>query len=196
MPPPLPNAPPMCYLVRMPISVFENSREETIPFILEPREERYELPLLARIGVRYSFGEGEVDRTFTDFGTHNIRFWCDSRNLQVEIIHPNAFDLLLWDICVGAGFCGGLVNDKPTHVTDLLPATGMVTAQEFAELTIRAECDKQSPPHKHLRWIALLEAIFIKHMKSASVPAETLVRNLAQPFDAECRGNETLVGNL
>jgi len=177
----------MCYPGRMPISVFENRRKEAAPFILEPNEERYELPPLARIGVRYSFEEGELDRTFAEFGEHRISFWCDSQDRQVEIIHPTAFDLLLWDICVGAGFCGGLVNDEPTQVTDLLPATGIVTAGEFAELVIRAECDRQSPPDKHLRWIALLEAKFIQHMKSASVPAETLVQNLAQPFDAECQ---------
>jgi hypothetical protein len=168
----------------MPISVFENRRKEAVPFVLEPNEERYELPPLARIGVRYSFEEGEVDRTFTDFGEHRISFWCNSQDRQVEIVHPNPFDLLLWDICVGSGFCGGLVNDKPTRVTNLLPATGIVTAQEFAELAIRAECDKQSPPATHLRWIALLEAKFIQHMNSSSVPAEALVQNLAQPFDA------------
>jgi hypothetical protein len=170
----------------MPISVFENSTGEAVTFILEPNDEQYELPPLARIGVRYSFGEGEVDRTFCDVGKYGIRFWCNSPNRQIEIVHPSAFDLLLWDICVGSGFCGGLVNDEPTHVTDLLPATGMIHAREFAELAIRAECDRQSPPHKHLRWIALLEAKFIQHMKSASVPAETLVQNLAQPFDSEC----------
>jgi hypothetical protein len=171
----------------MPISVFENHREEAIAFLLEPNDERYELPPLARIGVRYSFGEGEVDRTFSYVGSHGISFWCDSQNRQVEIIHPNAFDLLLWDICVGHGFCGGVVNGQPTHVTDLLPATGMVTAEGFAELVIRADGDGQSPADKHIRWVASLGAMFIKHMKSASVPAETLVQNLAQPFDAECQ---------
>ena len=170
----------------MPISVFENHRDEAVPFLLEPNDERYELPPLARIGVRYSFGEGEVHRTFSYVGTHGISFWCDSQNRQVEIIHPNAFDLLLWDICVVEGCCGGPVNGQPTHVTDLLPATGMVTAHQFAELVIRAEDGEQSAPDQYLRSIARLEAKFIQYMKSASVPAETLVQNHTQPFDAEC----------
>ena len=170
----------------MPISVFKNHSNETISFTLEPDEERYELPLLASIGVRYSFGEGEIGRTFSYVGGNSISFWCDSQNRQVEIIHPNAFDLLLWDICVVEGCCGGPVNGQPTHVVDLLPATGMVTAHEFAQLVIRAEDGEQSAPDQYLRWIARLEAKFIQYMKSASVQAETLVRNHTQPFDAEC----------
>jgi len=178
--PPFPSVQLICYPVSMPISVFENSSKEDIYFILYPNGARYELPPLARVGVRYSFEEGEVDRTFSYIERNSISFWCYSQNRQVEIIRPNAFDRLLWDICHGYGYCSG------AQVTDLLPATGMVTAEEFAELVLRAEGEagEHTPPNP--RSVASLGAMFIKYMESASVPVERLVQTLAQPFDAEC----------
>jgi hypothetical protein len=167
----------------MTVTVFENRTAKSLVVTLEPNEERHEVPRLARIGVRYSFPEGETDRTFASIGEHDIRFWCDSQEREVEIVHPTPFDLLLYDMCVKLGFCGGLVNDTPTHVTDLLPTAGVVTAEEFAELAISAECDRQSPPEKHLRWLALLTAAFIEHMGASSVSAASLTQNLAEPFD-------------
>ncbi len=138
---------------------------------------------LQEFGVRYSFDEGTVERTFADFGGGMIRFWCESQNREVELVYPTPFDLLLFDVCVRLGFCGGLVNDKPTHVKGLLPATGTVTAEQFARLAISAECDQRSSPDKEARWEAKLVAAFIEHLGAASVPAESLVQNLAQPFD-------------
>jgi len=167
----------------MPISVFENTTNQPLTFILEPNEQRWEVPWLARIGVRYSFQDGATGRTFAEVGEHQIRFWCDSETREVEIVHPSPFDLLLWDICVGQGFCGGLVNGEPTHVTDLLPTGGMVTAEQFAQLAIKAEGDSRSPDEKHDRWVSRLSAAFIEHMGAPSMPAEMLVQNLAQPFE-------------
>jgi hypothetical protein len=157
----------------MPISVFENRFEEPITFVLEPDEVRYELPPLARIGIRYSSGSGTVDRTFADIGERTIRFWCDSEVRDVEIVEPNAFDLLLWDICVKGGCCGG----PAAHVTDLLPSGGVVTAEEFARLVIQAEGGGGNEG-----WLA---AKFVERMGSSSMPAETLVQNLSGPFDAD-----------
>lgn len=167
----------------MPIAVFENTTEKPLTFVVEPNLERYEVPHLARIGVRYSFEEGAVERTFADFGGGVIRFWCESETREIELVYPTPFDLLLFDVCVRLGFCGGLVNDKPTHVKRLLPTTGTVTAEEFANLAISAECDQRSSPEKELRWATKLADAFIEHLGAASVPAETLVQNLAQPFD-------------
>ncbi|MGV3455576.1 hypothetical protein [Sphingomonas sp.] len=157
----------------MPISVFENRVEEPVTFILEPGEVQYALPPLARIGIRYSFGPGAVDRTFAYIGHCTIRFWCDSEVRDVEIVQPNAFDLLLWDICVKGGCCGG----PATHVTDLLPSQGVVTAEDFARLVIQAEEGGSNE-----EWLA---AKFIERMGSSSVRAETLVQNLSNPFDAD-----------
>ena len=119
----------------MPISVFENRVEEPVTFILEPGEVQYALPPLARIGIRYSFGPGAVDRTFAYIGHCTIRFWCDSEVRDVEIVQPNAFDLLLWDICVKGGCCGG----PATHVTDLLPSQGVVPAEDFSSLVLQSD---------------------------------------------------------
>jgi hypothetical protein len=79
----------------MPVTVFENTTTEPLSFSLEPDGERYEVPPLARIGVRYSFENGTVDRTFADVGENSIRFWCDAGNREIEVVHPTPFDLLL-----------------------------------------------------------------------------------------------------
>lgn len=167
----------------MPIAVFENTTEKPLTFVLEPNLEQYEVPVGAKVGVRYFFEKGAIERTFADVGDGIIRFWCDSQNRDVELVFPTPFDLLLRDVCVRLGFCGGLVNDTPTHVTGLLPSTGLVTAEEFAKLAISAECDQRSSPDKEARWAAMLVAAFIEHLGAASVPAESLVQNLALPFE-------------
>lgn len=167
----------------MPIAIFENTTEEPLTFVVEPNREQYEVPVCAKVGVRYFFEEGAVERTFADVGDGVIRFWCDSQNRDVELVNPTPFDLLLRNVCVRLGFCGGLVNDKPTDVTGLLPATGLVTAEEFAKLAISAEGDHRSSPDKEARWAAILVAAFIEHLGAASVPAESLVQNLALPFE-------------
>jgi hypothetical protein len=167
----------------MPVAIFENQSDRILTFTLEPDDEQFELPLLAKIGIRYAFDDGSIDRTFAAYGEHGIRFWCDAANREVEIVHPGPFDRLLWDMCIKLGFCGGIVNDRVTHVTDLLPATGTVTARDFAELAISAECDVKSPPAKHDRWVAQLEAMFVEYMGEESVPAQALVTNLAIPFE-------------
>jgi len=167
----------------MPVAVFFNGEPRPLTLIIEPNDERYEVPHLAKLGVRYTSESGTADRTFADIGEHAIRFWCDSPTREVEIVFPTEFERLLWDICVNGGFCGGIVKGQPTRVTDLLPTTGTVTAGEFATLAIRAECDEQSPPDQHRRWKAQLEAQFLKHLGSESVPAEALTLNLANPFD-------------
>lgn len=167
----------------MPVTVFENTTSKPLTFVLEPNDQHYEVPVLARVGVRYSFAEGAVDRTFADVGEHVIRFWCDSQNRDVEIVHPTPFDLLLRDVCVRLGFCGGLVNGKPSHLTDLLPDVGVVTAEEFAKLAISAEGGPPSSSDQQRRWVAVLADAFFEHLGTASAPAESLVQNLAQPFD-------------
>jgi hypothetical protein len=155
----------------MPISVFENGSDEPVTFILDPGEVHHDLPPLARIGVRYSFGLGADDRTFADIGERTIRFWCNGEVRDIEVVQPSAFDLLLWDICVKGGCCGGPAAD----VTDLLPSEGVVTAEEFARLVIQAEEGGSNEG-----WLA---AKFVERMGSSSVPAQALVQNLAQPFD-------------
>ncbi|WIA55229.1 hypothetical protein N6H05_19670 [Sphingobium sp. WTD-1] len=153
--------------------MFENRFDEPIIFILEPGEVRYEISPLARIGVRYSFEAGIVDRTFAYMGERTIEFWCHSDDREVEIVEPNAFDLLLRDICVMGGYCG-----RPTvHVTDLLPSKGFVTAAEFATLVVEAEGGGGNES-----WLA---SKFVERMGSSCVPAEILVQTLDNPFDVD-----------
>lgn len=52
---------------------------------------------------------------------------------------PSAFDDLLHYICVDLGFCGSEVEGVPTHVGSLVPRSGMVTANDFADLVFKAE---------------------------------------------------------
>lgn len=153
---------------------------------MEPNEEQFELPQLARIGIRYSFGDGLVDRTFAHVSKHGIRFWCDSPDREVEIVYASQYDLLLWNMCVGGGFCGGLSKGEPISVNMLLPATGMVSAEDFAALALRGEGDGGSPPAHVERWTAFLRDKFIEYMGRSSVPVEELKQNLAEPFDSVC----------
>lgn len=169
----------------MPVSTFENSSDRTMRFVIEPNQEEYDLPPLARIGVKYAFGPDSNDRVLADIGEREIRFWCDSRQRQVEIVHPYAFDRLLWDICVHQGCCGAVVDGEPVHVTDLLPASGVMTAAQFAELVIQAEGEADAAPASIAQWTARLSALFVQHMGGESAPVEALAGNFAQPFDAD-----------
>jgi hypothetical protein len=156
----------------MPISVFVNTQEVPVTFIVEPDDEQHEVPPLAKIGVRYSFGQGVIDRTFVHVGERTVWLWCDAEIREIEIVSPTPFDLLLWDICVNGGCCGG----SAMHVTDLLPQKGTITAAEFAKLVIQAEEGGSNEA-----WLA---ARFVEHMGSSLAPAEALVQNLANPFDS------------
>lgn len=167
----------------MQVSIFENSGDDPLTFTIEPCDQRYEVPPLAKIGVRYAFADGTANWTSTDVGKHSISFWCDAAEIEVEIVHPGAFDRLLWALCVGHGFCGGIVNDEPAHVTDRLPSGGVVTAKQFALLAIACEGDGEEEPARRDRWVASIVALFREHMCADSVPTERLTRNYANPFD-------------
>lgn len=43
------------------------------------------------------------------------------------------------EICVGMGFCGGWVDGHASHVDNFIPASGPVTAAQFAKWVIEAE---------------------------------------------------------
>ena len=46
---------------------------------------------------------------------------------------PNKFDGMLHEYCVILGFCGSVRDCKPLHVTDFIPETGQVSADEFVQ---------------------------------------------------------------
>lgn len=102
----------------MPTLIFDNSHDEPLRFVVDPSGTEYEIPPHGKLGIRHELAKDPPQ--FVDVGKYGIRFWCEEP-YEIDIVHPSAFDLLLYEICLRMGFCGGLVDDKPTHVSDLLP---------------------------------------------------------------------------
>ena len=165
----------------MTIVTFENSRKEPLSLVVNPWGLTHEIPHRGEAGIRYTLKEGAEDRSYTSLSEDGIEFWCNADSYEIDIVQPSAFENLLWDICVGGGWCGGLVNGEPTTVEDLLPREGEVTAKEFARLTILADGWPSSQPmdEKHLHWI---EGRFKEQLGAASAPADALRRTAARPF--------------
>jgi hypothetical protein len=89
---------------------------------------------------------------------------------------PNAFDEMLREFCVRLGWCGGVKDGKALHVTDFIPETGPVSADEFVRWLIVADGfdpDQLSAPEVK-RWIPELKAVFVKHMGADVVDASNL----------------------
>jgi hypothetical protein len=89
---------------------------------------------------------------------------------------PNAFDGMMHEFCVGLGFCGGVKDGKPLHVTDFIPETGLVSADEFARWLIMADGhdSNQRNAADISRWTLQLKAVFVKHMGADVVDAGNL----------------------
>jgi len=43
------------------------------------------------------------------------------------------YNALMYEVCVGRGWCGGIVNGQPSHVDDFIPESGPVTADQFVD---------------------------------------------------------------
>lgn len=168
----------------MPIVDFENRNEAPLVLLVEPWGERHEVPHLARAGIRYSVGGDSEDRCYSALSGQQVEFWCNAESYEIEIVCPSPSEKLMWDICVAGGWCGGIVDGKPTTVGDLLPASGTMTAQDFARLAVQADGWPAAvpPDERHLRW---LEAKFIEHLGGPSVDVEVLRRTSRRPFDSE-----------
>src|SRR3954467_564364 len=147
----------------MPTAAFENRNEAPLTLVVEPGGDRVEIPHLATVGIRYSLKDGAEDISTAVVGQYEIQFWCNADRYEIDLVPPSPFDRLLWDICVKSGFCGGIVNGEPTHVEDLLPKDGLISAETFAPLAIRAEGDAPVDDERHSRWMRMLEAKFIQH---------------------------------
>lgn len=162
----------------MPIVAFQNYREAPLVVVVEPMGERHEVPHRATLGIRYTLENGAEDRSTSVVGDQEIGFWCDAASVEVDIVYPAPFDNLLWDICVKLGFCGSVIDDEPSHVCDLIPESGSVTAEQFADLVMQAEGFAKDS------WRESLAARFVEHFGEAVVPAERLQMNLRSPFDS------------
>lgn len=78
---------------------------------------------------------------------------------------------LLNEACVGLGFCGSAVDGKPLHVSDFIPESGLVSADQYADWTLMAE---GLDPDCEDQWRTVLKAAFVRHMGSDVVDAEAL----------------------
>ena len=166
----------------MPIVTFKNRNEAELLLTIEPWGDEFRVPHLAEAGVRYSLKSGAEDRCYTSVSESAVEFWCNADAYEIDIVHPSAFDRLSWDICVNGGWCGGIVDGKPTTVDDLLPPTGIIEARTFAELAMRADGwpDDQPFDEDHL---CGLQAKFVQHLGANSICTDQLRRNLARPFN-------------
>lgn len=91
-----------------------------------------------------------------------------TRDLQPSPVRD--YEKLMQDICVGLGFCGGWVNGQASHVDNFIPASGPVTAAQFAKWVIEAEgMDSECSTYQHA-----LESAFVRHMGSTIVDAGAL----------------------
>lgn len=113
----------------MPVAVFENRSRASLTLVVEPWGDRYEIPPLATAGVRYMVKPGQEDYSTSVVGDGEIEFRCNADDYEVDVVPASVYDRLLWDICVNWGFCGGILEGEPTHVSDLLPSAGTVDAE-------------------------------------------------------------------
>jgi len=81
----------------------------------------------------------------------------------------SSYDALLDYICVDLGFCGSTKAGRPLHVSDLVPAAGMVSADQFVEWVFQAEGVAPALEHQ-----AVLRAAFVRFMGAAAVDASRL----------------------
>jgi hypothetical protein len=89
---------------------------------------------------------------------------------------PNAFDGMMHEYCVGMGYCGGVHDGKPLHVTDFIPETGPVSAIQFVRWLLTAESgvDPGELDTSRASFGFRLAAVFIKHMGADVVDASRL----------------------
>ncbi|QNN65258.1 hypothetical protein H9L12_00995 [Sphingomonas rhizophila] len=164
----------------MRISVFANGHSKPIKLTIYPTGAEWEIPHLGEAGVRCSCAETS-DRSHVSVDEHGIVFWCEDPAVEVDVVSPTPLQMLLWDICVNGGWCGGLVDGKMTHVYDLWPDTGIVSAHDFALMVVKADGDeKWEGAARHIPW---LEDTFEKHLGASSISASNPQWTARRPFD-------------
>lgn len=89
---------------------------------------------------------------------------------------PGALHNALMDeVCVGRGWCGGIVDGQPSHVDDFIPESGPVTADQFVEWLFMADdMDPKEDPSKWQKHEQGLREAFIRHMGHDIVDASLL----------------------
>ncbi|SFJ01403.1 hypothetical protein [Bradyrhizobium sp. cf659] len=85
---------------------------------------------------------------------------------------PNAFDGMMHEFCANLGWCGGVEDRTPLHVSDFIPDTGPVSADQFASWLIMAE--GLDPDLFSASERSQLKTVFVKHMGTDVVDASKL----------------------
>jgi len=83
------------------------------------------------------------------------------------------YEALQHEICVGLGFCGSVIDGKPSHVDSFIPERGSVSADQFVEWVFLAEGmdPAEDDATKHA---ASLREAFVKNMGGDIVDASRL----------------------
>lgn len=79
------------------------------------------------------------------------------------------------EVCVDRGWCGSIVHGRPLHVTDFLPDSGVVTADQFACWLFAA--DGVDPDEDRAKWQFHLDGLrdaFIRHMGAEAADVQRL----------------------
>ncbi|WP_112310858.1 hypothetical protein [Pseudogemmobacter bohemicus] len=85
------------------------------------------------------------------------------------------FDRLACEVCAKYGFCGSGHTGTFVHVTDFLPESGPVTAEQFTDWLLIADgYDPESQAEVFEKFRAIFRPIFIKHMGADCVEAGLL----------------------
>ena len=93
------------------------------------------------------------------------------RKLQTKLEANQAYQALQRDLA-NMGFCGSIDGDgNPKHVNDFIPASGEVTADQFAEWVMLAEGRE---PFDGSGYQAELKKLFILYMGSGTVDVSRL----------------------
>jgi hypothetical protein len=84
-----------------------------------------------------------------------------------------AYHKLLEEVCVRLGFCGSLVDDQPLHVDQLLPRSGSISANSFADALFKAEGWVLDGGAADQHRASVCDA-FVRHMGAFEVDAQLL----------------------
>jgi len=85
------------------------------------------------------------------------------------------YNALMHEVCVGLGWCGSVVDGRPSHVDDFIPRSGSVHADQFVEWLFRAEgIDPAAEPALWRKHKDGLRQAFVRHMGNDVVDASLL----------------------
>ncbi|MCL4674220.1 MAG: hypothetical protein KJZ64_15075 [Sphingomonadaceae bacterium] len=85
-----------------------------------------------------------------------------------------AYNRLQHAVCAGMGFCGGIVDGKPSHVDFFIPDSGTVTVAQFIEWLLKAEDYYPDQDPRFSPYYKELSRIFVEIMGADTVDAARL----------------------